>query len=289
MSEHAAIYIGTSGWSYPAGEGTWKGYFYPPGRINELEYYSRFFNTVEINSSFYSPPNPGYVYNWVKRVPDGFLFTVKLWQKFTHPKMFTESTGRDAAISPEDVDIFKRSIEPMMQSGKLGALLAQFPPGFKNDESGKQILNAVINTFGEYRLAIELRHRTWSDDDNTSQMLRNNNAAWVNIDEPKFESSVSSDTPVTSDMAYLRFHGRNRENWWTGDSETRYKYLYSDAEIDELAVRVKAASINTKLLFAFYNNHWQGYAPRNAVSMIKKLQLPFREIPVQDRLLDENT
>jgi uncharacterized protein YecE (DUF72 family) len=90
-------------------------------------------------------------------------------------------------------------------------------------------------------------------------------------------------------MAYLRFHGRNRENWWTGDSETRYKYLYSDAEIDELAVRVKAASINTKLLFAFYNNHWQGYAPRNAVSMIKKLQLPFREIPVQDRLLDENT
>ncbi len=289
MSEHAAIYIGTSGWSYPAGDGTWKGYFYPPGRINELEYYSRFFNTVEINSSFYSPPNPGYVYNWVKRVPDGFLFTVKLWQKFTHPKMFTESTGRDAAISGDDVDIFKRSIEPMMQSGKLGALLAQFPPGFKNDESGKQILNAVINTFGEYRLAIELRHRTWSDDDNTSQMLRNNNAAWVNIDEPKFESSVSSDTPVTSDMAYLRFHGRNRENWWTGNSETRYKYLYSDAEIDELAVRVKAASINTKLLFAFYNNHWQGYAPRNAVSMIKKLQLPFREIPVQDRLLDENT
>jgi uncharacterized protein YecE (DUF72 family) len=177
----------------------------------------------------------------------------------------------------------------MMQSGKLGALLAQFPPGFKNDDSGKQILNAIMNTFGEYRLAVELRHRSWSDDNNTLQMLRDNNAAWVNIDEPKFESSVSSDTPVTSGMAYFRFHGRNRENWWTGDSETRYKYLYSDAEIDELADRVKAAAGSTKLLFAFFNNHWQGYAPRNAVSMIKKLQLPFREIPVQDRLLDENT
>ena len=286
MSKQGNIYIGTSGWSYPSGEGTWKGYFYPFGKINELEYYSRFFNTVEINSSFYRPPNPGYVYNWAKRVPDGFLFTVKLWQKFTHPKMFTESTGREATISRDDVDIFKRSIEPLSQSGKLGALLAQFPPAFKNDEYGKQILNAIINTFSEYRLAVELRHRSWSDDSNISQMLKNNNAAWVNIDEPKFESSVASDIPVTSDMAYFRFHGRNRENWWTGTRETRYKYLYSGGEIEELTNRVSAAATGTKLLFAFFNNHWQGYAPRNAVSMINKLQLPFRVIPVQNKLLD---
>ena len=288
MSKQGNIYIGTSGWSYPSGEGTWKGYFYPSGKINELEYYSRFFNTVEINSSFYRPPNPGYVYNWAKRVPDGFLFTVKLWQKFTHPKMFTESTGREATISRDDVDIFKRSIEPLSQSGKLGALLAQFPPAFKNDEYGKQILNAIINTFSEYRLAVELRHRSWSDDSNISQMLKNNNAAWVNIDEPKFESSVASDTPVTSDMAYFRFHGRNRENWWTGNNETRYKYLYSGGEIEELTNRVSAAATGTKLLFAFFNNHWQGYAPRNAVSMINKLQLPFRVIPVQNRLPYDN-
>ena len=71
MTIQAKLYIGTSGWSYPKGEGTWTGYFYPTGKINELEYYSQFFNTVEINSSFYRPPNPGYVYNWVKRVPEG--------------------------------------------------------------------------------------------------------------------------------------------------------------------------------------------------------------------------
>ncbi len=289
MSEQGNIYIGTSGWSYPSGEGTWKVYFYPSGKIIELEYYSRFFNTVEINSSFYRPPNPGYVYNWVKRVPDGFLFTVKLWQKFTHPKMFTQSTGRDTAISQDDVDTFKRSIEPLLQSGKLGALLAQFPPAFKNDEYGKQILTAIINTFSEYRLAVELRHRSWSDDKNISQMFRDNNIAWVNIDEPKFESSVSSDIPVTSDMAYFRFHGRNRENWWTGNGETRYKYLYSDSEIEELTDKVSAAASDANLLFAFFNNHWQGYALRNAVSMMKKLRLPFREIPVQDKLLDNNT
>jgi len=137
MLDNAKIYIGTSGWSYPKGEGTWTGYFYPIGKINELEYYSQFFNTVEVNSSFYRPPNPGYVYNWVKRVPDDFLFTVKLWQKFTHPKMYEEATGEAAVISQKDVGQFKQSIEPLANSGKLGALLAQFPPSFKNDNYGR--------------------------------------------------------------------------------------------------------------------------------------------------------
>jgi len=281
MPPDAMVYIGTSGWSYPKGEGTWRGHFYPPGRINELEYYSQFFSTVEINSSFYRPPNPGYAYNWVKRVPQDFLFTVKLWQKFTHPRMYQEATGEAAAVSQDDVDLFKRSIEPLARYGKLGALLAQFPPSFKNDGLGRKIMEAVIRTFGEYRLAVELRHRSWSDDENTARFLRENNIAWVRIDEPQFQSSVSADIPVTSDMAYFRFHGRNREMWWKGDSETRYKYLYSPEEIGELAGWVKAASSKAQLLFAFFNNHWQGYAPRNAVDMMRALQLPFKEPPVQ--------
>ncbi len=286
MPPDARIYVGTSGWSYPKGEGSWKGRFYPPGMVNELEYYSRFFNTVEINSSFYRPPNPGYVYNWVRRVPGGFLFTVKLWQKFTHPRMYQEATGEVAAISQDDVDLFKRSLEPLARYGRLGALLAQFPPGFKNDGFGQQILGAVIRTFSDYRLAVELRHRSWSDDENTAHFLKDNNVAWVKIDEPKFRSSISADIPLTSDIAYFRFHGRNREMWWQGDSETRYKYLYSPEEIDELAEGVKTAGTKASLLFAFFNNHWQGYAPRNAVDMIRALKLPFREPPVQVPLED---
>ncbi|MFC2062760.1 DUF72 domain-containing protein [Chloroflexota bacterium] len=281
MSHKENLYIGTSGWSYPKGEGTWKGYFYPSGKVNDLEYYSQFFNTVEINSSFYWPPNPGYAYNWAKRVPQGFLFTVKLWQKFTHPNMYREATGREAAISQEDVDLFKSSIEPLARYGKLGCLLAQFPPSFRNDSHGLQILKAVINTFGEYSLAVELRHRSWSDDDNIATMLKENRVAWVQIDEPKFKSSVAEELPITSDMAYFRFHGRNSETWWTGDSETRYRYLYSPEEIDELVARVKTAAGGTKMLFAFFNNHWQAYAPRNATDMVKKLGLPAREIPLQ--------
>lgn len=288
MPDNTNIYIGTSGWSYPKGEGTWTGYFYPTGKINELEYYSQFFNTVEVNSSFYRPPNPGYVYNWVKRVPDDFLFTVKLWQKFTHPKMYEEATGRSAVISQKDVDQFKQSIDPMANSGKLGALLAQFPPSFKNDNYGQQILLAVIRTFGSYRLAVELRHRSWSDDVGFAQLLQDNNVSWVHIDEPKFQSSIATEIPLTADMAYFRFHGRNKEMWWKGDSETRYKYLYSPEEINELANRVKAAGNKAQLLFAFFNNHWQGYAPRNAVSIMRTLQLPFRELSTQETSPDED-
>jgi len=288
MSVQARIYVGTSGWSYPKGEGTWTGYFYPTGKINELEYYSQFFNTVEINSSFYRPPNPGYVYNWAKRVPEGFLFTVKLWQKFTHPKMYKEATGEEASISQKDVDLFNHSIEPLIEYRKLGVLLAQFPPSFKNDGYGKQILSAVVRTFGQYRLAVELRHRSWSDDENTARLLTKNNVAWVQIDEPKFQTSVASEVPLTSDLAYFRFHGRNKEMWWKGDSETRYKYLYSPDEIDELSGKVRSAADQTTLLFAFFNNHWQGYAPRNAVSMMKALQLPYAELPVYDASTEED-
>ncbi|MFC1968379.1 DUF72 domain-containing protein [Chloroflexota bacterium] len=283
----AKLYIGTSGWSYPRGEGTWKGYFYPRGKVDELEFYSQFFNTVEINSSFYTPPNPGYVHNWARKVPRDFLFTVKLWQKFTHPRMYEEATGREALISREDVDLFKHGIEPLASHGKLGALLAQFPPSFKKDAQGQQVLGDLLEAFGQYRLAVELRHRSWSDDENSARFLRENNVSWVQIDEPKFKSSVAAELPVTSDMAYYRFHGRNAEMWWKGDSQTRYKYLYSPEEISELSDRVKTATGHTALLFALFNNHWQGYAPRNAIDMKKTLGLPVTELPFQASFMDE--
>jgi len=292
MSSQTIIYIGTSGWSYPAGEGTWNGHFYPDRKVNEMEYYSRFFNTVEVNSSFYRPPDPGYVYNWARRTPQDFLFTVKLWQKFTHPRMYTEATGREAVISQEDVDIFKRSLEPLVRYNKLGALLAQFPPSFKNDEYSRMHLEAVMMTFNQYHLAVELRHRSWSDDEHTAGLLKKYNTAWVQIDEPKFSTSIALDVPLTADMSYFRFHGRNAEMWWKGDSETRYKYLYSPEEITQLAEKVTGAAEKTRMLFALFNNHWQGYAPRNALDLKRSLQLPLTELPLpfqqaENRLITE--
>ncbi len=281
MVNRTGLYIGTSGWSYPKGEGTWNGYFYPKGKVVELEFYSRFFNTVELNSSFYRPPNPEYADNWVRRTPDDFLFTVKLWQKFTHPKMYKEATGQEAVISEEDVAVFYRGIEPLIRAGKLGALLAQFPPSFKNDARGQQIIRAVAGVFGKYGLALELRHRSWSDDTATAKLLAENDIAWVDIDEPKFSTSIARELPITSDMTYFRFHGRNADMWWKGDNETRYQYLYSPDEIAQLADRVKAAGDQSQLVFAQFNNHWQGYAPRNALDLKKQLGLPAGEYPTQ--------
>jgi uncharacterized protein YecE (DUF72 family) len=270
------IYIGTSGWSYPKGEGTWNGYFYPAEKkLDELAYYSRFFNTVEINSTFYRPPDPRMAQSWARRVPDGFLFTVKLWQKFTHPKMFEKATGDIAAVSQDDVSLFRRGIEPLVEAGKLGALLAQFPPSFTNNIYGKQVLQGLVTHFGSYHLAVELRHKSWSDDPATTQLFRNGRVAWVQIDEPKFNTSLADSVPQTSsDIAYFRFHGRNREMWWKGNVETRYCYLYSADEINQLAEKVKSASEQSRITFAFFNNHWKAFAPRNAVDMMKSLDLP---------------
>ena len=274
------IFVGTSGWSYPKGEGTWNGYFYPEGVSDELEYYAQFFKSVEINSTFYRPPESAFAVKWAVRVPDDFQFAVKLWQKFTHPNMFESATGEAAVISSDDVTLFKDGLAPLVKAGKMGVLLAQFPPGFRDNNANRRVLNAVLNAFGEYRIAVELRHRSWSDNPGTAELLRSRNAAWVQIDEPKFASSVAKELPLTADFAYFRYHGRNAADWWTGNNETRYRYLYSAEEIAELASKVDEAAKKVKVVFAYFNNHWKGYAPKNAGDMIQALELPFTPPPM---------
>ena len=140
------ILVGTSGWSYPSGKGTWNGVFYPPkGRrprgFNELAFYAAHFDTVEVNSTFYRPPSPDSARRWAKLTPDRFEFSVKLYQKFTHPEMFHKATGQDPhELGTKDVDEFRAGIAPLAESGKLGALLAQFPASFKADENAREYL-----------------------------------------------------------------------------------------------------------------------------------------------------
>src|SRR5690242_15275528 len=127
-SAPARLYIGTSGWSYPKGKGTWNEIFYPPKLADKdkLTYYSQYFNTVEINSSFYRPPVSYAARAWATKVPADFRFTAKLWQKFTHPKMFEAATGDTWRVSDEDFEVFNSGIGPLAEAGRLGPLLAQF-------------------------------------------------------------------------------------------------------------------------------------------------------------------
>jgi uncharacterized protein YecE (DUF72 family) len=271
------IYVGTSGWSYPTGEGTWEGVFYPPGRrVDQLEYYARYFNAVEVNSTFYRPVHSNVASSWAKKTPDDFRFAVKLYQKFTHPKMFQEATGKEAEVNRDDVEQFRAGLEPLVEAGKLGCLLAQFPPSFKHDEETATYLEDLIRQFEGFPLAVELRHRSWTDNPETFRLLASHDVAWCMIDEPKFRTSAGS-APLTSKTGYFRFHGRNAKDWWRGDRETRYNYLYSPDEVASLAREGREVAAATENSFVFYNNHYGGKAVVNALQTRMELGLPAPE------------
>ena len=262
------IYVGTSGWSYPQGKGKWDGLFYParlPDR-EKLAYYAERFSAVEVNSSFYRPLNPTFAGAWAQRTPREFRFCVKLFNKFTHPKMFEEASGAEAAVTEADFETARGGLEPLASSGKLGALLAQFPPSFKADDRTTAYLEELLRGFRAYPLAVELRHRSWSERAEVGELLAEYGAAWVMIDEPKFKTSIR-EVPLTSRLGYFRFHGRNYEEWWRGDRETRYNYLYSPAEQRQLAEEVQEVAAQAADTFVFYNNHYRAKAVVNALEL----------------------
>ncbi len=289
-----AIYVGTAGWSYPSGAGRWDGVFYPerlPDR-DKLPFYARYFNAVEINSSFYRPPNPAVALAWARKAPPDFRFTAKLWQKFTHPKMFAESTGEAATVQEEDFQQFLRGVAPLAEAGKLGPLLAQFPPSFKPDPGALDELTDLVRRLRRegFDLAVELRHRGWTDDSSVAPAVRSlfqeEGVAWVIIDEPKFRTSIG-EVPLTSRLGYFRFHGRNYEQWWHHEAaEDRYNYLYSAAEQRELADEVRDVAQRALDTYAFYNNHYRAKAVVNALGLRQALGQPITA-PLPPSLLVE--
>src|SRR5262245_24035402 len=198
-----ALRSGTSGWSYPpsTGPGSWTGLFYPLARTDELKFYSRYFNTVEINSTFYRPCAPKTAESWAKRTPEDFEFTVKAWQQFTHKK--------DGWIQT-DIEEFRKGIAPLFEAGKLGCILFQFPASFRHTSETMDRLKALLDGFAEYPRVTELRHRSWGDVD----ILASFNTAQAFIDEPKFKDSIRQELQPAGSLVYLRFHGRHFEKWW---------------------------------------------------------------------------
>ncbi len=288
--------IGTSGWNYPGGRGTWNGVFYPQSGMrrkgfDELAFYAEHFDTVEVNSTFYGQPRETVSRSWATRTPPRFEFSVKLYQKFTHPRMFEQTMrrsldipeGEDEAVralvqpSRADLDEFRRGIDPLASSGKLGALLAQFPPSFKSGDGEREYLAHLLRALAGYPLAIELRHRTWSDVFNdTLDLLNGAGAAWVQIDEPKFRFSIRQNRlPNVKGFYYMRLHGRNAEQWWKHErSEDRYNYFYSDAELHEFSETADAARRLVKKAYLYTNNHFSAKSVANAAMIKKQLGEP---------------
>lgn len=284
--------IGTSGWNYPSGKGTWNGVFYPAARrrskgFDELAFYAEHFDTVEVNSTFYGQPRAEVVRAWTERTPPGFEFSVKLYQKFTHPRMFAERVVKglpeDARGAPDaiealarpnaaDLDEFRRGIEPLANGGRLGALLAQFPPSFKDTPASRDYVVNLLRSLPDFRIAVELRHRSWSDAvADTLALLNAFNAAWVQIDEPKFRFSIRQNyLPNVKGFYYMRLHGRNAAAWWRhAKSEDRYDYLYSADELKEFSDTAAAATQLVKKAYLYTNNHFSAKSVANA-AMIKQ-------------------
>ena len=237
-----------------------------------MKFYSRYFNAVEINSTFYRPCAPKTAESWAKRTPPDFEFTVKLWQEFTHKK---------GEWAPEAVAQFKEGIQPLIEADKLGCLLFQFPASFRHTPETMDRLRTLLDLFEDYPKAVELRHRSWGD---VLPTLVSLNAIPAFIDEPKFKDSIRQDFDAARGSSlYLRLHGRKFDKWWRHEHRNeRYDYLYTSEELQPYVVRLKSVleSKEIQRAYIFFNNHPGAKAVANAVMMRAQLDIPVKaELP----------
>jgi uncharacterized protein YecE (DUF72 family) len=283
------IKIGTSGYSYsgapPKG---WYGAFYPEKKSkepDELKYYSQIFNTCEINNTFYRPPSAAVTKGWTDKTPADFSFSVKLWQKFTHPMKISRKKSDEQwePASQSDFEEFRAGILPLAEAGKLGALLLQYPAGFHCSPENIEKVESTLRWFYDYPKVVELRHKSWNEKNPEIQALfLENRASEVLIDEPKFATSIRQQAEVIGEIFYFRAHGRNAKEWWNPkESWERYDYLYSREEIKQHAEWIKTAASmpGVKKAFAFYNNHARANAPANAIMLSQEMGVRLKAMP----------
>jgi uncharacterized protein YecE (DUF72 family) len=299
------IRVGPAGWSYP----DWSGYVYPsprPKGFHPETYLAQFFDTIEINTSFYAPLRPDHARQWLERVSANprFLFTAKLWQRFTHDPFssqpgFLESgspqagstkpspQGRGsspaarvkralaALAQPADVDAVRAGFQPLLEAGKLGAVLLQFPFSFHRTNETTAYLEALLQRFAVYPLAVEVRHASWNAPE-AFALLREHRAAFCNIDQPIIGRSLEPSAESTSSIGYVRLHGRRYDTWFSDDatipSHERYNYLYSAEELAPWSARIRTVAAETRNVFVVTNNHYLGKAVVNALQLISLLK-----------------
>jgi len=255
----AEILIGSAGWSYE----DWAGKVYPdpaPKGFDPLAYLAQFVDCIEVNSSFYRPPTAAMSESWARRTPDRFVFTAKVWERFTHDReRFTEADAR----------LFQEGIAPLLGAGKLGAILLQFPWFFRDGEKERDRIRRAADALrGWAPLVIELRHVSWLD---ALDFLRSQDLNFCNIDQPKSSTAITGTRLVTGPVGYVRLHGRNAKAWFDKDAgvNEKYNYLYSREELRlwEEALR----EMEAEKTFLILNNHFQGKGIANAFMLLRAL------------------
>ena len=303
------IRVGPAGWSYPDSPG----HVYPasvPARFDALSFLASYFDTIEVNSTFYRPQPPKTYVSWAKRVAANpeFRFTVKLWQVFTHGTTEARGEARVARGGPDagewtadDVRMVTEGLEVLRAEGRLGALLAQFPWSFKPDASGLERLTRLAETFRDWPLAVEVRHGRWGRPEQLA-FLKDLGVGFTNLDQPVIGQSLPPTAHVTGTLGYVRFHGRNYEHWFgehegaapdvrrTGNDTSdaprarsgptpsataqRYDYLYTAAELAPWVERIRTlgATDGVTDVYVITNNHYEGKGPTNALMIRAMLE-----------------
>jgi len=251
------IYLGTSGFSY----NDWVGNFYPWGMPKRewLYYYSREFDTCEINVTFYTLPKPSTLESMAKKTKEGFLFTVKANQQMTHEQKDNEEVFKG----------FRKVLNPLIDRGKMGCVLAQFPYSFRFNRRNRDYLEIFRERLGDLPIVIEFRNAQWLRRE-VFDWLRHNALGFCCVDEPQLPNLLPPIAEATSKIAYVRFHGRNAEKWWQHEhAYERYDYSYSPEELAEWLPKIRNLDEMAERTFVFANNHWRG----QAVATIRQLRM----------------
>ncbi|MBF6612307.1 MAG: DUF72 domain-containing protein [Chloroflexi bacterium] len=251
------IHIGTSGYSYA----DWKGPFYPEGIKDSemLPFYAQEFHATEINYTYYRMPSARTLAAMASKVPDDFIFTIKASKELTH-----EREAEEGGSTPENFRLFREAVQPLIDEGKFGAVLAQFPNSFKPTPENRDYLSVFRERMGDLPVAVEFRNSTWITDE-TMELLRRNNLGYCSVDEPRLKGLIPPVAVATAPISYVRFHGRNAQKWWRHDEAfERYSYEYKPEELEEWVPKIDKLAKTSQNTFVFTNNHYRGAAVQTA-------------------------
>lgn len=251
------MYLGTSGFSYK----DWSGIFYPAGLPPRdwLSYYAREFNTCEINSTYYAIPSVDNIKAMAAKTGEDFLFAIKANQEMTHQR---EDSGRIC-------EAFSRILEPLVEMGKLGCILAQFPYSFDFNHGNWEYLAQLRQYLKDLPLVVEFRNARWLKVE-VFQWMRQQEMGFCCVDEPQLPNLLPPIAEATSKIGYVRFHGRNKEKWWQHEQAyQRYDYTYKPEELQEWLPKIHKLSELTEKMLVFANNHWHG----QSIDTIRQLKM----------------
>lgn len=252
-----------------------------------LEYYENVlgFNAVELNFTYYRMPVPRTLESMLRRTRPGFIFVVRSHREMTH-EIFADDSRSRLKDTRDAFSLFRAGIAPLNDAGRLGCVLLQFPVYFVRSPATCDYLAGLPAMIPAVRLVVEFRNRSWLCEE-TFELLQRLGIGYCVVDEPKLPRLVPFVPRLTSEVAYFRFHGRNR-NWFNADRSQRYNYRYSEAELAEFIPHINSLA-NAQTTFLFFNNCHAGAAARNALMMKQLLGLVDRLNPQQQQLLEDET